>query len=898
MKSLLSRILFPVSVMTMAVTGTLGLSERAGSGTMVGSLPLPVITEVQDTVKYPHDGYKKLWTEEDYRMSAGAVSDTLTDGSDSLVVEGDAEIQLDSTPVIHFRDTVHIPDSLKFTDPFRYKYYAALVDSATHVWVRDTLKAAGDTLDWVRLDSLYYADSTALAKAAFDAWYAGLDKNERKKYDMEQLAKRKLAQMDSIKVAKDSLQAIKDSILENTPRILETFALNDSLLYKRIVSWTHDRHFHNMDVQPLDTGFNYRFHDYPFKRDDIGATWLGVAGSPALPYNFFNRKSREGVSFYDTQEIWSWSPETLPFYNTKTPYTELGYTGTLFSGTEKESDNIHILTTQNINPDLNFALGYDRFGGNGMLQNESTANKNFFANINKLGKRYLGHAGYIYNKVSRSENGGLTDNYWVRDTVVDAREINVALKDASSLIKKNTLFLDQQYRIPFTFLQKIKNKGDTTAVDDGDVTTAFIGHSTEYSTYRRLYSDKGGTAVSNFYNGAFYYNPKSTSDSLRVSKLENRFFIRLQPWSEDAIVSKLDVGIGDRLLKYYTMDPTYLTTGTDTRWNSVYLYAGAKGQFRDYIHWDAKGDYVFLGNEFSDLNIEANAGLNLYPFRRARKSPLSVEAHFETSLDEPDFYTQHLLTNHFKWDNDFKKISTTKIQGSIDIPHWDLKATAGYALLDGNIYYDTLGIVRQNNIPMSVLSVTLDKNFVIGRMFHLEHRGLFQLSSNQDVLPLPKLALNARYYLELAIAHNVMHLQLGLDGYWNTAWYSPAYNPALGVFRNQTEQKYNSGPYVDAFVNVQWKRACIFVKYENAGRGILMDKDDYFSAHHYINTQPALKIGIYWPFYRQPNPHGTAAAYSSSSGQSQSSSSSAGLPRGAGDGATRQATSGMRMSKD
>ena len=32
-----------------------------------------------------------------------------------------------------------------------------------------------------------------------------------------------------------------------------------------------------------------------------------------------------------------------------------------------------------------------------------------------------------------------------------------------------------------------------------------------------------------------------------------------------------------------------------------------------------------------------------------------------------------------------------------------------------------------------------------------------------------------------------------------------------------------------------------------------MDKADYFSAHHYIRTQMAFKIGVYWPFYTQPN---------------------------------------------
>ena len=55
----------------------------------------------------------------------------------------------------------------------------------------------------------------------------------------------------------------------------------------------------------------------------------------------------------------------------------------------------------------------------------------------------------------RKENGGVADNFWVRDTTVEAREISVVLNNASNSIKKRTAFLDQQYRIPLTFIKDI-----------------------------------------------------------------------------------------------------------------------------------------------------------------------------------------------------------------------------------------------------------------------------------------------------------------------------------------------------------------------------------------------------------------------------------------------------------
>ncbi len=817
---------------------------------------------------------------------------------------------IDTTQLLTARDTIFPPDSLKDIDPFRYKYYVAILDSLTHRIVVDSLKAAGDSLDWPVVDSLYYLDSAARKKAEFDAWYAGLSKTDRKKYDYEVKEKLKKHIADSVLNVKDSLKAHRDSVKEATPRILETFALQDSLQYKRIIRWTHEREFHRMDVRQPDTSYNYWFHDYPFYRKDVNATWLGVAGSAMQYYNWFNRASENGVSFYNPYEAWTYSAKTLPMYNTKTPYTELAYFGTIFADSQKESDNLHILTTQNLFPALNYTLEYDRFGGNGIMQNEKTTNKTFVASANYLGKRYMVHAGYIHNKVIRNENGGTSDNKMVSDTTLDAREYPVNLSDASTTVIRNTLFLDQQYRIPFTFIRNIKNRkidkafkdsvmatGDSARIaslgdllaqrkeereaadtlGDANITTAFIGHSSEYSVFRKSYEDQiTDNAGRSFYNNVFNYHPTTSFDSVRVMKLENRVFLRLQPWSDNAIVSKLNGGIGDRILNFSVLDPMFLKGTTNKVWNSAFVYAGVEGQLKNYIHWDATGDYVFLGDQMNDLSVKANARLDLFPFRRARKSPVSLDLHFETNLEEPEYYHQHYYSNHYKWDNEFGKISTTKIQGGLNIPRWRIGARVGYALLSGNVYYDSTGVVRQNNNPMSVLSASLDKDFVLGPL-HLDNRVLFQVSSDQDVVPLPALAVNSRWYLQLNVKRNIMQMQLGAEAWYNTKFYSPGWNPAVGVFYNQKEVKYNNGPVIDAFVNIQWKRACIFVKLENIGKGWPMDKADYFSAHHYIRTQTALKLGIYWPFYLQTGSNKTVSAGSGISGGGGNSGGGGGL---------------------
>ena len=845
MKRSLKKIGFPLAVVIVAAVQTFGMDFSR-----LGFAPVGQMTfrdePVQDTVIYENRVYTKFRQD-----GEKAVGDSL-EGVIDTTAEG---------PLLTARDTIKAPDSLRLTDPFRYRYYVALLDSLTHKLTVDSLKAAGDSLDWPKIDSLYYADSAATARRKFQEWYDGLDKNARKRYDYEQKMKRKQREMDSTFAVKDSLQAIRDSIRENTPRILETFSLPDSLYYKRLVTWNRDPLFSKVEVRPKDTTFNYTFNDYPFMKEDVGATYLGIIGSPVVTYDFFKRRSVDKVSFYEPYETYSYSPSTLPMYNTKTPYTELAYWGTLLAHTENEEADIHVLTTQNILPELNLMLEYDRYGANGMLLSEDTDNRTFVAAGNYIGRRYQAHAGYIRNSIRKSENGGIVDNFWIRDTTVGSREIAVHLNDADTRVVKNTYFLDQKLRIPMTFLTDLLRGRDTTAADGGfdrDGTTAFIGHSSEFSTVRKIYSDKIGTndrIGRDFYNDNFFIHPTQSNDSLRVMKLENKVFVQLQPWAADAVLSTLDVGIGNRIRKHYLFRPEgWLYRPSDVTWNSTYLYGGVGGQLREAVSWNAQGYYTFLGQEINDLGLSADASLNLYPFRRHRKSPLSFSAHFETTLEEPDFYVQHYYSNHYKWENDFGKISTTRLEAKLSVPHWDLEATAGYALLGNNIYYDTLGIVRQNVSPMSVAKFSLMKNFTLGKV-HFDNRALVQLSSNPAVMPLPLAALNLRWYFQFNIVSaDIMNMQIGANVLWTTKWNAPAYSPALGQFHNQNKEQFGGGsPYVDAFVNVQWKRATVFVKLVNANMGWPMDSADYFSAAGFIRSQRAFKFGIWWPFYTQPH---------------------------------------------
>ena len=647
---------------------------------------------------------------------------------------------------------------------------------------------------------------------------------------------------------RDSVWNYKDSVLRNTPRLLHTYVFDDTTKFKRMFLWNADTWFNKpVSIRP-DTTFHDWFTEQPHQRYDAGANYLGVSGSAMQYNNWFLRPELKVFPFFDYYLPYSYTPETMPFYNTKTPYTELAYWGTLFANKQLEESNIKFLTTQNLTPSFNVNFVYLRFGGMGMLENEKTDNRTVGITGNYLGKRYVAQGGYIFNRIKREENGGISDPSMVLDTLVDAKVIPITLNNAHNTLKRNTVFLTHSYGIPFKFLQKADSLGMKEEKEMGEGTMAYIGHSFDASVYSKKYTDEiplGDSLGRALYNNQFYINPTTSADSMRVFKLENRFFINLQPWAKEAIISNISAGIGHQYLSLYGFRQDFFLQGNSTeKQNNMYMYFGAGGKVKRYFNWNGKATYNFAGYYQNDFAVDGQMTFSSYP--KMMPQGIHLTGKVDLALERPNYFYNKAYTNHYVWKNDFEQTTRTEIQGKLSIPDWKLEASVGYAMLKNNTYFDSLSIVRQNPEAMSILSAYVKKDIQLWK-FHFENKVLFQVSSDEEVVPLPDISLDLKYYFQFWLVQNVLNVQIGANALYTSEYYAQGYSPALGVFYNQRREKIGNTPYIDAFVNMQWKRASIFVKYINAAQG--WPDSDYFSSYRYIRSQKALKLGIHWPFY-------------------------------------------------
>ena len=629
----------------------------------------------------------------------------------------------------------------------------------------------------------------------------------------------------------------------NSGSTLDTYLFEDWHKTPFVFSWKHNPYFNTVDRRlPVDTLINGNFPDYPFQKKDVGATFLGTSGGAALTHDYFKREDNEGLWFFSPFTDYMLTRNNVPFYNSKGPFTILTYHT---SGQKKISeDDLTALFSQNITPEWNVGLYYQRYGTRGVYENQYTDNRVFTFFTSYAGKRYTAHAGYIYNGILSEENGGITREFYVRDTVMEAEVISVNLPAkpdgkarALNKLRSNTFFLTQAYGLPIDLFRR----SDT--LKTGDRTMVYLGHSFEYVRQYRTYWDEAMNDPSITYYTNYYLNPNESRDSTFKSSLDNRIFIRLQPWASNAIISTIDGGVGVDFSTYHGFSPgAYLTGLSSSSYTDMYLYARVSGVLSRYFRWSGFGSYSISGYRQNDMLIDANAQLSLYPFSRQ----LNLTGRFLLQNSEPDYFQQSYHSNHFIWNNSFSKTTESRIEVALSLPDYALEVGLRQSVVSNYVYMDGDAMPQQESDAVSITSFYLQKNFKAG-ILRSDNRILFQLTSHDNVIPLPPVSLNSKLYIESPLVKNVLTGQLGLDVYYHTRYYVQGYNPAVGMFYNQSIRKVGDYPMADVFANFKWKRATIFVKLSHADQG--MFNKDYFSAYLYPRNKRMIRFGLSWHFY-------------------------------------------------
>ena len=648
----------------------------------------------------------------------------------------------------------------------------------------------------------------------------------------------------------------KDSTkINRIRRPLESYYFDDSIRALPNFQWTVDRDMNDVIISPLDTLIDNWRLDYPYFLDGVGDMTLGGLGQSTLPFNYFDRPDNQDFEFAQSYDAYTYRMDNVPFYNSKTPYLNFMY---LESGQKRyREEHFEVVMAHNVSPSTSFNVNYKARGTKGLYDWQRTRNNNLSLAFAHTGKRYSLHAAYINNRIEQRENGGAVGLWAVADTIFEHPSgvpMKLAEAEAENSYRNNSFFVKQAYALPLVPLTDYD-------FSLADLPAIYIGHTFEYNTWSKLYTDKFATyidergsindngeysPVEGRYYENWYISPTMSRDSICERVVSNKVFVEAQPWDREGAIGRLGGGVGLDLHYYsqFNLD-SYIGGGNavnkETSW---YAYGAVSGKIRRFADWGADAKFYPSGYRGGDLSLNAYLALTA----RFRGHPVILSGRFSQMRQSPSYWQNNLFSNHYVWFNSFDKEDETRFEVSLKVPDWALELSFWQGVVSNKIYYGATSLVAQEASAISLTSLYARKDFRIGGL-HLDHRVLLQWSTNQEVIPVPLCSAYLSYYYEFWVEKKkVLRMQIGVDGRFNTSYYAPSYNPALSAFYNQRDYQVGDYPYLDAFIMAKWKRMRIFLKYQHVNMG-LFGNGEYMTVAGYPQNPGMFKFGISWGFY-------------------------------------------------
>lgn len=649
-----------------------------------------------------------------------------------------------------------------------------------------------------------------------------------------------------------------------------TAVIDASTIPIGLFSWTVDDRLGTITQVPVDT----LQHNFQNTNDTGGPTghytYLGNLGAPRISHVFFERREASQFFFTDPYDFTVRRSQDVIYTNTKSPFTNLTYykQGDGRYGEERFKAYFAVNATKR----LGFGFDIDYTYGRGKYQNQSTAlfNGNLFAYYR--GDKYDMHFNFINENLKVAENGGITDDRYITDPIGMAEggrtyntyDMPVNLSDVWNNNTGYHAFLTHRYNLGF--YRDVTEENDTITKTVFVPVTSFI-HTLKVDINRRKYISYDTNQNQEYFEHNYLGN--DSTDITKHFSIKNTVGISLREGFNKWAKAGLTAFMSFEHRRFTLTDTLDGTAGrrilTDHKENIVSVGGQLIKEQGKTFHYNVLGEVALIGEDAGQFSIEGRGDLNFRLFN----DTVRLEANAYIKNLNPVFYYRHFHSKHYWWDNeDLSKIMRTRIEGQLSIDRWRTRLKAGVENITNYTYLDNASVgyttgegetattsyknnvaVRQHSGSIQVFSASLRQDFKLG-ILHLDNEVTYQTSSNQDILPLPKLTLYHNLYLKFGLAKKVLSIEMGADIRYFTEYYAPDYAPAIGQFYLQNpETRYKVGgyPLVNGYINLHLKRTRIFVQMYNLVQGT--GGNGYFLAPHYPLNPRILKLGLSWNFF-------------------------------------------------
>ncbi len=373
------------------------------------------------------------------------------------------------------------------------------------------------------------------------------------------------------------------------------------------------------------------------------------------------------------------------------------------------------------------------------------------------------------------------------------------------------------------------------------------------------------------YYGSTYFNQRpqgayrgdSIYDNTKHLSLRNTLAIGLLEGFNKYVPAGLKVFAAHELRRFDMPE----LVGTDSvglhRWTEHSVSVGGQltKTLGTALHYNVTAEAWLAGEDAGQLKADAHADLNFKLFG----DTIRLDAVAAIHNLHPVFIQRQYHAKHFWWNNDLKKETRTHLEGRLS---YKKTGTSLRVALDEIENYTYLAMsyarneeqltqlsaaFRQHSSSLAVLTAQLDQQLKLGPL-HFDNIVTLQTSSNEDVLPLPRLNVFSNLYLQFMVA-NVLRVELGASATWFTKYEAPEFLPQLNQYAvtvpaegtEFSRMKMGNFPFVDVYANLHLKHARFFVMMTNA-TGTNFNRMSFLTPHYPINRS-VLHLGVSWNFF-------------------------------------------------
>lgn len=602
----------------------------------------------------------------------------------------------------------------------------------------------------------------------------------------------------------------------------------------------------------------------PVLKKSLTAQSLGNLGSSVQSNDYFQRSfdSNEFLFLRNYKYYGKW-PSDIRFYNTTKPFTLLEY-GQWFSNKPKGESWLNVFHTQNVNPSLNVGFTYNSISSQGKYLNQEAKDNslNFFAsyNIDRYDLWFI----IGKNKFKNQENGGLVFPGDIENPDKKPENLQVWF-DGTSVETKNSFgVIAHQYKFGKWIEQK-----DSTEIFQKFIPRFTLMHTLEFTDNSRHFIEIEPNPSFDFTDSrgkVYFYGTEhapyidevtgkatlpSTQDNSGMKRVTNMFYIKAVEAPDRKYTFGKQAYIGNDLINvYYPREQPIYTPGIlrpplgmtqSDKFSNTFIGGSIFRSEGKFWNWNATGRYYILGNRFADFDL---SGQIEKPIRTSKDTSF-VKINASMTNTTPDYFYNHFYSNHFRWDNDFKKTYELKVGASYDNPYRRLKAGFKYSIVTNYMYWNEKSLPAQASSEFSVAQFFLRKDFKFG-VLNIQNSIQYQKSTTDVFMHVPEISTRNTIFLQ-GIYAKVLTFQIGADFRYDSEYYADYYSPALGMFYVQHNEKIGNYPWLDAFVNLRLKRTRFYVKYTNIGT--MMVRGKHFTTPGYAAQVASACFGLSWTFY-------------------------------------------------